>query len=170
MEKITLAQTASKLCGMLNSDSAQGTIALGIVPDGEVVGVDPGNLDKAQRSLLQFIQDNCEPPIQCTMEVCKDGEKRILTVSAERNRSVPYHEFRGRAFIPEGTTTRQLSISKKQSFERQRNRDLHRPLWFVHRRSFADRLDERRNIYLQVWRRVASILSEARCVPTKWTA
>ena len=43
------------LCGMVNAYAAQGTVVFGIAPDGELVGVEPGDLDKPQRSLTQTI-------------------------------------------------------------------------------------------------------------------
>jgi hypothetical protein len=50
-------------------------------------------------------------------------------LQAHRNRDVPYHEFDGRAWIREGTTTRQLSAAEKQSLQRVRDRDLHNGPW-----------------------------------------
>jgi Putative DNA-binding domain len=71
-------QAMESLSGMLNSDCAQGTIALGVAPDGEVVGVDPGNLDKAQRSLLQFIQDNCSRQSNARWKYAKMARSEFL--------------------------------------------------------------------------------------------
>jgi hypothetical protein len=122
-------QGMQSLCGMINADCARGVVVFGVAPDGEIVGVEPGNLDTAQRSLSQLINDNFEPPIQCDIRVQDEDGKKILIVSAERHRNVPYHEFDGRAYIREGTATRQLSLSEKQSFQRKRNRDLHSGPW-----------------------------------------
>jgi predicted HTH transcriptional regulator len=117
------------LCGMANATNSEVTVAFGIEPDGSVIGVEPGNLDKAQRSIAQAIQSRFEPRLQSRMEVRQIEGKSVILVSAQRNRAIPYHEFEGRAFIREGTVTRQLSLIEKQSLERQRNRDLHNGPW-----------------------------------------
>lgn len=122
-------QALESLCAMINADSGQGSVAFGIAPDGQVVGVEPGDLDQAQRSISQTISDKFAPSIQCTMQVLEADGKRVLLLSAQRNRAVPYHEFDGRAFTREGTVTRQLTLTEKQGLQRQRNRDLHNGPW-----------------------------------------
>jgi predicted HTH transcriptional regulator len=117
------------LCGMLNTDSAAGSVAFGIGPNGEFVGVEPGNLDTAQRTIAQSIRSNFAPPIQCNIQVVESEGRSVVVVSAQRNRAVPYHELDGRAFIREGTTTRQLTLGERQHLQRQRNRDLHTGPW-----------------------------------------
>jgi len=119
----------ASLCGMINADISHGTVAFGIDPDGQIIGIEPGNLDKAQRSLSQSIQSKFEPPIQCTLQLHELDGKSVVVVSAQRNRTIPYHEFDGRAYIREGTATRQLSLTEKQALQRQRNRDLHTGPW-----------------------------------------
>lgn len=117
------------LCGMINADAAQGSVAFGIEPDGQIVGVEPGDLDKAQRSLAQTIGNKFQPAIRPTFQVFEVSDKRIVTVSATRNRDVAYHEFDGRAYIREGTATRQLTLAEKQSLQRQRDRGQHNGPW-----------------------------------------
>lgn len=117
------------LCGMVNADSAQGAVVFGVAPDGKLVGVGPGDLDKAQRSLSQTITSKFDPRPQCAIRAEELEGKSFVIVSATRNRDVPYHEFGGRAFIREGTVTRQLSLAEKQSLQRERNRDLHSGPW-----------------------------------------
>ena len=121
------------LCGMINAESAEGSVAFGIGPDGEIVGIEPGDLDSAQRSLSQRIINGFDPPIQHTIHVLEQQEKRVLIVKAQRNRNVPYHEFNGRASIREGTITRYLTLNEKQSLQRQRDRDLHTGPWKCNR-------------------------------------
>src|SRR5208337_3750300 len=96
---------------------------------GEIVGVEPGDMDRAQRTLSQTIITKFDPPIQPTIHVLEVEGKRLVVVAATRNRSIPYHEYDGRAFIREGTITRQLSLSEKHSLQRRRNRDLHPGPW-----------------------------------------
>ena len=103
------------LCGMLNADAGYGVIVFGVSPNGEITGVDPGNLDKAQVSLAQLIRDNFEPSIQCEMQLMEVMGKQVLRVSARRKIDVPYYEFKGKAFIREGTTTRRLSQQERHS-------------------------------------------------------
>jgi predicted HTH transcriptional regulator len=117
------------LCGMINADLAQGAVAFGIEPDGKIAGVEPGDLDRAQRSLTQAISNKFQPAIQPTLRVFEEGGKRVVVVSATRNRDVAYHEFDGRAYIREGTATRQLTLAEKQSLQRQRDRRQHNGPW-----------------------------------------
>ena len=131
------------LCGMVNSEAASGVVAFGVAPDGQVVGVEPGNLDKAQRSLAQTISAKFDPPIQVTIDVVDCDGIAVIVISAHRHRGVPYHEFDGRAFIREGITTRQLSLREKQALEWQRNRDSHNGPWRCERcGSFAGMLSQ----------------------------
>ena len=117
------------LCGMMNADVAHGGVVFGVDPNGVPVGVEPGNLDRAQQSMAQTIHAKFDPPIQCSMQIVDVGGKNFLTVEARRNRDVPYHEFDGRAWIREGTVTRQLSAAEKKSLQRMRDRDLHNGPW-----------------------------------------
>lgn len=126
-------EALESLCGMINADVAEGTVAFGIEPDGGIVGVEPGDLDKAQRSLSQTITSKFDPPIQFTIRVLEIRGKRVVVLMAQRNRDVPYHEYDGRAYIREGTVTRQLTLTEKQSLQRRRNRDLHTGLWQCNR-------------------------------------
>jgi hypothetical protein len=114
---------------MVNAEPAHGAVGFGIAPDGLFVGVEPGDLDRAQQSLLQTVRAKFDPPLQCSVRVVEETGKRIVVVEARRNRDVPYHEFDGRAWIREGTTTRQLVVGEKRSLQRMRDRDLHNGPW-----------------------------------------
>ena len=117
------------LCAMMNSDMARGTVVFGIEPDGTICGIEPGDLDTAQRSLLQTIMSKFEPQPITNIEIKEFNSKIVLVVSAERNRSIPYHEYNGRAWIREGSTNRLLSLSEKDMFTGKRNRDKHSGPW-----------------------------------------
>jgi predicted HTH transcriptional regulator len=117
------------LCGMLNADDARGSVIFGVDPSGTPVGVEPGDLDSAQRSLQQLIKQKFAPPIQATIKVVQDAEKCFVVVTASRSRSDPYHEFDGRAWIREGTAKRHLSFEEKQSLRKKRDRDSHNGPW-----------------------------------------
>ena len=117
------------LCAMVNADPAHGVLVFGVAPNGEVVGVEPGDLDKAQRSISQAIGSKWEPRLQFVVEVADVDGKRVVIVAATRTREVPYHEFDGRAFIREGTVTRHMTLVEKQSLQRRRSRDLHTGPW-----------------------------------------
>jgi hypothetical protein len=43
------------LCGMINSDSATGAVLFGVSADGSISGIEPGNLDSAQKTLAQNV-------------------------------------------------------------------------------------------------------------------
>jgi predicted HTH transcriptional regulator len=121
------------LCGMVNAETAHGAVGFGIAPDGSLVGVEAGDLDRAQQSMLQTVRAKFDPPVQCSVWVVEDSGRRFVVVEARRSRDVPYHEFDGRAWIREGTTTRQLTAAEKRSLQRMRDRDLHNGPWRCNR-------------------------------------
>ena len=117
------------LCGMLNADIGKGTVLFGVKPDGSICGAEPGNLDSAQRSLSQLIQQKFDPPIIPTIQVVSIREKTIIVVQATRARSMPYHEYGGRAYIRAGSETRILSLAEKETLRKKRDRDGHNGPW-----------------------------------------
>jgi hypothetical protein len=85
--KKTLAETREafeSLCGMLNAETAEGIVVFGIAPDGSVCGIEPGNLDKAQRSLAQRAGEKFEPKLQLIIEVEKRSEGNLIVLRAQR--------------------------------------------------------------------------------------
>lgn len=117
------------LCGMVNSDVARGAILFGVKRDGTVCGVEPGDLDRAQQSMMQSIAVKFEPRLAVVTEVQELDARRVLVLTASRFTGIAYHEFDGRAFIREGTTTRRLTLDEKNGLSRARNRALHPGPW-----------------------------------------
>jgi len=117
------------LCAMVNSDMARGTVIFGIEADRTVCGIEQGNLDTAQRSLSQTIRNKFDPQLVVQMEVGELNGKQVLVLSAERDRSIPYHEYDGRAWIREGTENCILGLTEKQHLTRRRDRDSHPGPW-----------------------------------------
>jgi predicted HTH transcriptional regulator len=117
------------LCGMINSDNAKGKVLFGVSPDGSIGGVEEGNLDSAQKSLVQHIRDRFEPPLICSIELLQGEDATLLLLQAERAPGVRYHEYDGRAYIREGSTTRQLSYDEKRQLSKKRDRDHHHGPW-----------------------------------------
>ena len=107
------------LCGMLNAEVDAGMVLFGISTENEVVGIE-GNLDSAQRSLVQHIQQKFDPSIKDSIQIEEYEGKRILILSAKRSNDVRYYEYDGRAFIKEGSTRRYLSIQEKESLNNSR--------------------------------------------------
>lgn len=122
-------EALESLCGMLNSELAEGTILFGIAPDGSISGIEPGNLDKAQRTLVQKISSKFHPSIMPIIEVIEYLGSNILILNARRDPITPYHEYDGRTFVREGTTTRQLNLAEKQVLAKRRTRELHNGPW-----------------------------------------
>lgn len=122
-------EALQSLCGMINTDGGQGTVVFGIAPDGAINGVEPGNLDKAQRTLRQKISSKFDPSVIVNMTVCDYASKNLLLLSCHRSKSEAYHEYDGRAFIREGTTTRQLRLAEKLALAKRRRRDQHTGPW-----------------------------------------
>jgi len=123
------AEAMEALDAMVNSDIAKGLVIFGVSPDGTARGVDPGDLDKAQRSLTQHIRYKFDPPLIHTIELVECEGKIMIGVRAERNRDIPYHEYNGRAWIREGSSKRQLSVQEKKQLTRRRDRDQRTGPW-----------------------------------------
>ncbi len=107
------------LCGMLNTEIGAGMVFFGISPENDVVGIG-GNLDSAQRSLAQHIQQKFDPSIKVSIQIEEYEGKKILILSAKRSNDVRYYEYDGRAFFKEGSTKRCLSIQEKESLNNSR--------------------------------------------------
>jgi predicted HTH transcriptional regulator len=117
------------LCSMVNADAAQGTVIFGVGPDGAICGVEPGNLDKAQLSLSQSIKSSFDPPLQTEIYTGELEGKQIVRITAQRPRSIPYHEFEGRAWIRQGSEKRLLTLAEKDHLRRMRDRAFHPGPW-----------------------------------------
>lgn len=129
-KSLSLQREAFKaLCGMINSDSATGAVYFGVSPDGNVTGIEPGNLDSMQKTLAQTVQQGFDPPIVPNIEVLECDGKRVVVLKADRGSGVSYHEYDGRAYIREGSRTRQLSYAEKNQLRKRRDRDEHSGPW-----------------------------------------
>ena len=117
------------LCAMVNADCAKGAVLFGVAPDGTICGVESGNLDTAQRSISQAINQGFDPPLLSEIQVSELEGKQVIVITAERPRSVPYHEFNGRAWIRQGSEKRLLTLSEKDQIRRSRDRAFHPGPW-----------------------------------------
>ena len=117
------------LCAMVNGDAASGSVIFGVADDGTVCGVEPGNLDTAQRSLLQSIQSTFEPPLKVEIFLEELEGKHLLVITAQRSRNIPYHEYNGKAWIRQGSEKRPLTLAEKDHIRRTRDRDFHSGPW-----------------------------------------
>ena len=117
------------LCGMVNSDNGTGTVLFGVSPDGSITGIEPGNLDSAQKTLAQAIRQKFDPAIICSIEIVECEGKHLIMLKANRSVGVAYHEYDGRAYIREGSTRRLLTYDEKQRLLKRRNRDQHNGPW-----------------------------------------
>jgi ATP-dependent DNA helicase RecG len=117
------------LCGMINTSNAKGKVIFGVAPDNSICGIEPGNFDTVQKSLVQSIRNKFDPPIICSVEILECDGKSLILLQAERNREVAYHEYDGKAYIREGSSNRQLSYAEKQQLMTSRNRDKHTGPW-----------------------------------------
>jgi hypothetical protein len=79
--------------------------------------------------MMQVTAAKFEPRLVVTTEVQELDARRVLVLTASRFTGIAYHEFDGRAFIREGTTTRRLTLIEKNALARARNRDLHPGPW-----------------------------------------
>jgi predicted HTH transcriptional regulator len=128
-----LKEAFADLCGMVNAASSRGTVVFGVEPTGHVCGLGETNLDSFQQTLSGHAGQKLEPPMPIEIESAYCDEKPIVLLRALRNRAVPYHEYGGRAYIREGSVTRQLTLLEKQRLATSRNRDLHNGPWICDR-------------------------------------
>jgi predicted HTH transcriptional regulator len=117
------------ITAMVNADTAKGLVIFGIGPDGSLVGIEPGNVDSAQRTLAEHARSKIDPPMQHNIEVLDCDGLTLIALHAQRKKDVPFHEYDGRVFIREGTSNRRLGFEEKQSLVRSRNRDFHLGPW-----------------------------------------
>ena len=117
------------LCGMINADAAKGKILFGVSPNGSVSGIEPGNLDTAQKTLVQHINQKFAPPIICAIDIIECNGMNVIILEASRAAGIAYYEYDGRAYIREGSTTRQLSYEEKQSLLKKQDRSQHHGPW-----------------------------------------
>jgi ATP-dependent DNA helicase RecG len=110
------------LCGMLNANGGEAILLFGVEPDGDVLGIDAGNLDSAQRSLSRSIQNNIEPALHPELQVAELDGKKILALHATRPHDVPLYECKGRAYIRVGAETLRMSLSEREALTRRRGR------------------------------------------------
>jgi predicted HTH transcriptional regulator len=124
-----MKEAFTTLCGMANAETAQGNIVFGVDPAGAIVGLGETNLDTAQRTLALHARQKFDPPLAVEIQAHMCEDQSVLVVYAQRHRAVPFHEYDGRAYIREGSTTRQLSMAEKQQLTRARSRDMHNGPW-----------------------------------------
>lgn len=117
-----------QLCGMLNTDAGFGELRFGYKPSGEVVGLQ-GDLDTAQRSIAQKIKSGFDPSIHANIELLVLDQHSVIHVSVRRSKSVPYHQFKGRAMIREGSQARALTVAEQNALRKRRSRDDHNGPW-----------------------------------------
>ncbi len=128
-----MRKACKTLCGMLNSDISKGTIIFGISPDGSINGIESGNLDSAQKTLVQHIKQKFEPSLIINIEILECEDKTLIKLEANREKPIPYYEYDGRAYIREGSTTRQLTLQEKQLLRKKRDRSQYNGLWKCNR-------------------------------------
>jgi len=121
------------LCGMVNANSAHGTVVFGLDRNGQVYGLGDTNLDSAQQNLALHAKQKLDPSLPIEIEPALCDGMSVLLLTATRSRAVPFHEYDGRAYLRVGSSTRQLTVGEKQQFSVSRNRDLHNGPWLCDR-------------------------------------
>jgi len=128
-KSVLLKEALASLCAMVNADSGYGMVVLGVDPTHVVCGLGETNLDKLQQTLSDLARQKFDPRLHLEMDPALCEGKAILLISARRLKDIAYHEYDGRAYIREGSVSRQLSVSEKQRLSLSRNRDLHNGPW-----------------------------------------
>jgi len=116
-------------CAMLNADRGEGMVIFGVSPANEIVGVESGNLDSAQLSLVQEIRSSFDPAVISSVQCFTIEGKTVVVLAGSRSPAVPYHEYDGRAWIREGSSKRKLSLEERDQLRRRRDRDSHPGPW-----------------------------------------
>ena len=121
------------LCSMVNADTAHGTVIFGITPDGDIYGVDPEVIDGATLSLSKTVKRSFDPPLKIEINAEVLNGKHLILITAQRQRSIPYHEYDGRVWIRHGSENRLLTLDEKDHLRKMRVRDLHEGPWICDR-------------------------------------
>lgn len=129
-KSLSLIKEASEtLCGMVNADVSKGIVFFGVAPDGSIPGVEKGNLDTAQRTITQHIRQKFSPSLIVQIDIVECDGANVIRLEAKREPTIAYYEYDGRAFIREGSTTRQLTYEEKQHLLKKRDRSQHNGPW-----------------------------------------
>jgi len=126
---LLIKEALADLCAMVNADAGYGMVVFGVDPSHVVCGLGDTNLDKLQQTLSNLARQKFDPHLHVEMDPALCEEKPILLISARRLKDICYHEYDGRAFIREGSVSRQLSVAEKQRLSSSRDRDLHNGPW-----------------------------------------
>ena len=126
-------EALESLSAMVNADSAHGIVLFGVEPDRTPCGVEPGNLDSAQRTISQKVGQKIDPTLLVEISVLTWRGKHIITLKGNRGKDIPYHEYDGRAWIRQGSENVRLGISEKEQLRTRRNRDSHPGPWKCNR-------------------------------------
>ena len=110
------------LCGMLNANGGEASVVFGVEPDGTVVGIDPANLDSAQRSLSRAVQNNIAPTLRPRLEVRELEGETLLVLHARRPHGVPLYECQGQAYIRVGSETLRMSAFERHALTDRRSK------------------------------------------------
>ncbi len=104
-----LGRALEALCGMLNAGDGEAVVVFGVGPDGQVVGIDPANLESTRRSLVRAVDNNIRPALRAEVEVARLDGRALVTLSAARPRGVALYECGGQTYIRVGSATLRMS-------------------------------------------------------------
>ena len=117
------------LCAFINTDLGYGEVIFGIDSNGNICGIEPGNIDSAQRSLVQTVRIKFEPALIVNIETELIDNLHVMRLFAERDQAIPYYEYDFSAWIREGTCNRKLGLSEKEQLRKRRDRNSHQGPW-----------------------------------------
>ena len=108
-----LRRALEALCGMLNANGGEALVVFGVGPDGQVVGIEPANLESARRSLRRAVDNNIRPTLRAEVNLADLDGSTLVVLSATRPPDVPLYECAGQAWIRVGSQTLRMNAFER---------------------------------------------------------
>ena len=99
---------AEEIAAFANANG--GVILIGVDDDGEIVGIDRQDLDRAERTAVEVCRDSIDPTVHILTEKLRMDDKILLKIGVPRSLFV--HESSGRYFIRQGSSKRRMNTEQ----------------------------------------------------------
>jgi ATP-dependent DNA helicase RecG len=98
------SKLADEIAAFANAEG--GVILIGVDDNGEIVGIDSGNLNQSEKIVIEICRDSIEPPVNIHTEKLNIDDKPILKI--EISRSLFVHKSPNGYFRRQGSSKREM--------------------------------------------------------------
>jgi len=98
---------ATAIVAFANTDGGQ--LMLGVNDDGQVAGIDEGDLDRVAQLVDNIAYQNCEPPVTVVQETVASERGHVRVVHVPKGDQRPYRTNRGIYYVRTSSGRRQAS-------------------------------------------------------------